>query len=134
MDNLSSSQSARVNVGTNRNPANNPDRSTTDGSTFQSYRVRPIDPSNNYLSSDQDSDACLHFPDREHQPVSTYQATNDDRAQTFASLRALLQIQSFIDNFRDRTREYLPGFDIPPEDSELKTLILENECVQQVFL
>ena len=135
MDNLSSSQSARVNVGTNRNPANNRDRSTTDGSTFQSYHVRPIDPSNNYLSSDQESDACLHFlPDREHHPVSTYQATNDDRAQTFASLRALLQIQSFIDNFRDRTREYLPGFDIPPEDSELKTLILENECVQQVFL
>ncbi|WP_257265232.1 baculoviral IAP repeat-containing protein, partial [Endozoicomonas sp. ONNA2] len=145
MDNLPASEPLRVTVGANRNPANNCDRSTTDGSTFQSYHVRPIDSSNNYLSSDQGSVVYLHFPNREHHPVAgfqgnqnqpsgTYQATIDGHAQTFTSLRALLQIQSFIDNFRERSREYLPGFDIPPENNEIKTLILENECVQQVFL
>ncbi|WP_422459064.1 hypothetical protein [Endozoicomonas sp. ALB115] len=127
------------------NEAINSNRPDTDGSSYRLYGVRSIASPNNYLLSDQGAVGGADLPERsfprdagfqshQHQPVRTYAFTIHGHAHTLTSLRALLQIQSFMDNFRGSAEVYLPGIDIPPEDAELRKLIHVNECIQQVFL
>ncbi|WP_422445029.1 hypothetical protein [Endozoicomonas sp. ALB091] len=115
-------------------------------SRYQSYLVRPIaSTSGNYLSGNPqpvaNTDSSGHeydlpsgFQSHQNQAGSSYQFIINGQTKTFKSLRLLLQIQPFMDNFRASTGRYLSDVHIPPEDSALKTLILENARVQQVFL
>ncbi|MBO9495429.1 hypothetical protein J7438_15225 [Thalassotalea sp. G20_0] len=125
--------------------SNNSNRPNTDGSRYRLYDVRSIGSSNNYLLSDQGAVGGADFPERsypgaagfqshQHQPVRTYEVTIHGYTHAFTSLRELLQVQSFMDNFRGSAEVYLPGIDIPHEDAELRKLIHANECIQQVFL
>lgn len=148
MNNLSARDPIEINIDSDSNNElsiyNN--LSATAGSRYHSYVVRPIDStSNNYLSSNQEpvgyTDFSGHeydlpsgFQNHQNQAVSTYQCNINGQTQTFTSLRSLLRIQPFMDNFRASIEECLPDFHIPREDSELKTLILENGRVQQEFL
>lgn len=106
------------------NEAINSDRPDTDDSRYRLYGVRSIASSNNLLLSDQGAVGGADFSERsypraagfqshQHQPVRTYEVTIRGYTQTFTSLGELLQIQSFMNNFRGSAEVYLPGIDIP---------------------
>ncbi|WP_209277210.1 hypothetical protein [Thalassotalea sp. G20_0] len=148
MNNLSARVPVETTIdsGSNNEPEVYNARSSTAGSRYHSYVVRPIaGRPDNYLSGNQqpvantdssgrEYDLPSGFQSHQNQAVSSYQFIINGQTKTFKSLRLLLQIQPFMDNFRASTGRYLSDVHIPREDSALKTLILENARVQQVFL
>lgn len=132
----------------NNRPNVDADRPTSAGSRYHSYDVRLLDSNpNNYLPGNQGAVGGDDFPDRAYRPASgfqgdhnqavstgIYQSAIDGQIRTFTSLGALLRIQRFMDNFKARAEVYLPDLDNIPEDSELKTLILQDEYIQRMFL